>query len=82
MVDDGSDTECSQVLKRLERENTNMMLQVHLINRGKGAAIKTGISMAGRMGRMTLKTLRNSEESSLKKQWNCMTVPLKNWREI
>ena len=50
MVDDGSNTECSQILKRLERENANMMLQVHSINRGKGAAIKTGMGMAQKTG--------------------------------
>ena len=50
MVDDGSDAECCQILKRLEGENTNMMLQAHLVNRGKGAAIKTGMHMAQKAG--------------------------------
>jgi glycosyltransferase involved in cell wall biosynthesis len=50
MIDDGSDAECCQILKRLERKNTNMMLQTHSVNCGKGAAIKTGINMAQKAG--------------------------------
>jgi len=50
MVDDGSDSECCKILKRLEKENTNIKMQVHSVNLGKGAAIKTAINMAQKAG--------------------------------
>jgi glycosyltransferase involved in cell wall biosynthesis len=50
MIDDGSNAECRQTIKRLEKENSNVRVQTHLVNIGKGAAIKTGINMAQKAG--------------------------------
>ena len=50
MIDDGSNAECCQVMERLERDNSNMRMHAHPVNRGKGAAIKTGITIAQKAG--------------------------------
>lgn len=50
MVDDGSDTECCNILKQLEKDNSNVKVQTHLVNIGKGAAIKTGLNEAQKTG--------------------------------
>ena len=50
MIDDGSNEECCQTMMRLEKENSNVRVQTHLVNIGKGAAIKTGINMAQKAG--------------------------------
>lgn len=51
MVDDGSDATCKEVMQQLADANPQ---QVHLItcsvNGGKGAAIKTGLQVAARLG--------------------------------
>jgi len=50
MIDDGSNAECCQIMKRLGEANSNVRVQTHAVNRGKGAAIKTGIDMAQKAG--------------------------------
>lgn len=50
MIDDGSDVNCRHVLAQLAQQNTNLMLQTHRSNQGKGAAIKTGIQTAQKAG--------------------------------
>lgn len=50
MIDDGSDTNCRDILVQLEKENAQMMLQTHFSNQGKGAAIKTGIQAGQKVG--------------------------------
>jgi len=46
MINDGSNMQCCQTMKQLEKENSNVSVQTHLVNLGKGAAIKTGINAA------------------------------------
>lgn len=50
MVDDGSAADCREILQLLVKENSNVKMQTHLVNLGKGAAIKTGINMAQKIG--------------------------------
>ncbi len=50
MIDDGSDSACHHVMEQLAQDNAQMMLEVHLSNQGKGAAIKTGIYAAQKAG--------------------------------
>jgi glycosyltransferase involved in cell wall biosynthesis len=50
MIDDGSNAECYQTMKRLGEANSNVRVQTHPVNLGKGAAIKTGIDMAQKAG--------------------------------
>src|SRR5207248_526378 len=46
VVDDGSRDSTWELLNGLQAENPRMILHRHETNRGKGAAVRTGISMA------------------------------------
>ena len=46
VVDDGSDDSSYELLKKNFKKNKRIVLLKHLINLGKGAAMKTGIKMA------------------------------------
>lgn len=50
VVDDGSSTSCGQTLDRLADANKKMILVRHSTNRGKGAAVKTGLRKAADLG--------------------------------
>ncbi|MES2605830.1 MAG: glycosyltransferase family 2 protein [Pseudomonadota bacterium] len=50
LVDDGSDPPCRAVLEQLRSTFSQMHLSTHAHNRGKGAALKTGLLAAHRLG--------------------------------
>jgi len=50
LVDDGSDNACQYLIDRLADEFQSVCLERHPTNRGKGAAIKTGLCLALQQG--------------------------------
>jgi glycosyltransferase involved in cell wall biosynthesis len=46
LVDDGSDEPCKKVIQSIVSKSEKITLIEHTVNRGKGAAIKTGIALA------------------------------------
>lgn len=50
LVNDGSDETCSAVLRSLAAERANVFLVERSANGGKGAAVKTGLAEAARLG--------------------------------
>ena len=50
LVDDGSHSACKKIIKGLEQEIESLTLKTHALNLGKGAAIKTGLKEAKKLG--------------------------------
>ncbi|CAA0115413.1 Undecaprenyl-phosphate mannosyltransferase [BD1-7 clade bacterium] len=50
LVDDGSEPGCAKVLRTLADEHADVILEVHPQNRGKGGAVKTGLTIAEKRG--------------------------------
>ncbi|MGE8539735.1 MAG: glycosyltransferase family 2 protein [Acinetobacter sp.] len=50
MVNDGSDAECTAVLRTLAAENSLLDLVEHEVNQGKGGAVMTGLQHAYKQG--------------------------------
>lgn len=50
VVDDGSNDNSFQLIKKKFKNNLQVKLVHHLINLGKGSAMKTGVEMAWKMG--------------------------------
>ncbi|MBQ0711639.1 MAG: glycosyltransferase family 2 protein [Porticoccus sp.] len=50
LIDDGSESTCQLLMARLANEFENVQLAVHHHNKGKGAAIKSGLHFAEQLG--------------------------------
>ncbi|MFV5490575.1 glycosyltransferase family 2 protein [Acinetobacter sp. ASP199] len=50
MVNDGSEAECSQLLRQIAAENEQVELVEHEVNQGKGKAVMTGLLHAAASG--------------------------------
>ena len=50
LVNDGSNEQCSQLLRELSQQDERVILAEHLTNQGKGAAVCTGLKQAHALG--------------------------------
>ena len=50
LVDDGSHSACKKIMMRLDQEIECITLKSHILNLGKGAAVKTGLKEAKKSG--------------------------------
>ena len=50
LVNDGSNAECSAILKQLDQQYSDVVLVEHAINQGKGQAVITGLREAHKLG--------------------------------